>query len=102
VPGRPPAYLETVAFGGCFISGKKYPEGQYRCDFVVGNIFLEFFGLVDASNIAPNYSEIIKKKRKICKKYSIPLIELYEKDLYNLDKTLGEKLKIKSKQEVLL
>jgi len=38
----------------------------------------------------------------MCKKYKIPLIEIYENDLYNLDQTLGEKLGIKSKQETLL
>lgn len=38
----------------------------------------------------------------MCRKYSIPLIELYEKDLYNLDQTLGGKLGLKLNQEVLL
>lgn len=79
-----------------------YPEGKYRCDFVVKKIFIEFFGLVNASNISPNYNEILKKKIEICKKYNIPLIELYEKDLYNLNQILGRKLGIKLKQEALL
>jgi len=34
----------------------------------------------------------MERKRKLCKKYNIPLIELYEKDLHNLDQTLGKKL----------
>ena len=78
-----------------------YPAGRYRCDFVVNNIFIEFFGLVGALDIVPNYNEFIRKKRELCRKYNIPLTELYEKDLYNLDQTLGEKLGLKTKQKVL-
>jgi len=78
-----------------------YPEGRYCCDFVVRDIFIEFFGLAGAFNVFPYYNEIMKKKKEMCKKYNIRLIELYEKDLYNLDQTLGEKLGLKSKQEVL-
>lgn len=78
-----------------------YPEGQYRCDFVVNNIFIEFFGLFDAINIVPNYTEIIKKKKEMCKNYNIRLVELYEKDLYALDQSLGEKLGLRAKQKIL-
>jgi len=81
---------------------KLYPEGKYRCDFIIGNFFIEFFGLATALDIDPYYAETIAKKREMCKKYKIPLIEIYENDLYNLDQTLGEKLGIKSKQETLL
>lgn len=69
-----------------------YPEGRYRCDFILGDIFIEFFGLADTPIMAPNYSAIMEKKRKLCKQYNIPLIELFKKDLYNLDQTLGGKL----------
>ena len=79
-----------------------YPEGRYRCDFVINNVFIEFFGLADTFNISPYYNEIIKRKKEMCKKHNIQLIELYEKDLYNLDQALGEKLGLKSKQETLL
>lgn len=68
-----------------------YPEGKYRFDFIIRGIFIEFFGLADAFDIASHYTEIMDEKRKICKKYRIPLVELYEKDLYNLDNVLGEK-----------
>ncbi len=78
-----------------------YPEGRYRCDFVVNNIFVEFFGLADAFNISSSYAEIMEKKKEICKKHDIQLIELYGKDLYNLDQTLAEKLGVELKQEVL-
>jgi hypothetical protein len=80
---------------------KLYPEGRYRCDFVIGDIFIEFFGLVTASDIDPYYEAIVTKKREMCRKYKIPLIELYEKDLYNLDQTLGEKLGLRLKQKAL-
>ncbi len=73
---------------------KLYPEGRYRCDFVVEGIFIEFFGLSNApNNIAPHYSAVAEKKKKLCEKYKIPLIELYAKDLYNLDQVLGKILK---------
>jgi len=71
-----------------------YPERRYRCDFVIGNTFIEFFGLSNASIVNPNYTEIIKRKKEICKKFNISLIELYEKDLYRLDQFLGPKIGI--------
>lgn len=78
-----------------------YPERKYCCDFVVDNIFIEFFGLANISSIDLDYPKIMKKKRKLCKKYNISLIELFEKDLYNLDQSLGEKLeKIKVKSSI--
>ena len=73
-----------------------YPEGRYRCDFMVGNTFIEFFGLVNASIVNPNYVETIKRKKEICKKSNIVLIELYEKDLYKLDQSLGVKIGLKT------
>jgi len=72
-----------------------YPEGRYRCDFMVGDIFIEFFGLFNASIVNPNYVKTIKRKKEICKKFNIVLIELYEKDLYKLDQSLGAKIKLK-------
>jgi len=78
-----------------------YPEGRYRCDFVVDNIFIEFFGLFNAFDIYPNYREIIKRKKEICKKFNIPLIELYEKDIYILDQTLGKEVWLKPRQRIL-
>ncbi len=72
-----------------------YPEGRYRCDFMVGNTFIEFFGLFNASIVNPSYIEIVKRKKEICKKFNIVLIELYEKDLYKLDQSLGAKIGLK-------
>lgn len=78
-----------------------YPEGRYSSDFMVNNIFIEFFGLANVSSMPLHYREIMKKKREICKKYKILLVELYEKDLYNLNQALGEKLGLQSKQKGL-
>ncbi len=78
-----------------------YPEGRYRCDFVIGESFIEFFGLTDALGVSQNYNEISKKKIEMCQKYNIPLITLYNEDLYSLDQTLGRKLNLKSYQKSL-
>jgi len=71
---------------------QSYPEGRYTCDFVINGIFVEFFGLADAFSIDPNYLKTMGKKRMLCRKHNISLIELYEKDLRNLKQALGEKL----------
>lgn len=68
-----------------------YPEGKCRCDFVISGIFIEFFGLAN-TNLVPEYNNIMERKRKLCKRYNIPLVELYEKDLHNLDKSLNKRL----------
>lgn len=78
-----------------------YPEGRYSSDFMVNNIFIEFFGLANVSNMSLNYREIMEKKREMCKKYKILLVELYEKDLYNLHQSLGGKLDLQLKQKGL-
>ena len=78
-----------------------YPEGRYRCDFVVNNTFVEFFGLSNVSGVCLNYNEIIVRKREMCKKHNIRLIEIYEKNLYNLDQFLSKKLGIEIKQKAL-
>lgn len=78
-----------------------YPEGRYTCDFFINGVFIEFFGLANAFSITPNYSKIIKKKRILCRKHSILLIELYEKDLRNLKQALGKKLEQMSARSAL-
>lgn len=60
-----------------------YPEGKFIVDWSLPNrkTFIEYFGLTkDVSS----YDLTIKKKRKICQKYGINLIELYPRDLYPL------------------
>ena len=69
-----------------------YPEGKYKCDFVFGDIFVEFFGLANAPKIHSDYRGIMDKKRKLCKKYNFTLLELFEQDLDSLQKKLGKKI----------
>lgn len=80
-----------------------YPEKRYRCDFVINDIFIEFFGLAYAPLFKNNYNLIMENKRRLCRKYKIPLIELYERDLSNLDEILGQKLEnIKRSRSLVL
>jgi hypothetical protein len=65
-----------------------YPEGNYRADFLVDDIFIEYFGL--KGNI--DYDKKIKLKQKLCKKYNIKLISIYPNDLLSINK-LRNKLK---------
>jgi hypothetical protein len=55
----------------------KYPVGNYRGDFKVGNIFIEYFGL--SGDRA--YDQRSLTKRAICKSHGIELIEITPKDL---------------------
>jgi hypothetical protein len=65
----------------------RYPEGNYRGDFKVGTIFIEYFGL--AGN--PEYDTRTKEKFRLCKKHNIALIAIYPQDLVS-HKKLEEKL----------
>jgi len=68
-----------------------YPEGKrLTVDFVIGNHWIEFFGL--AGEIK-NYDRLLRKKRRVCKKYAIPLLEIYPKDLFPKNR-LAEVFKI--------
>jgi hypothetical protein len=60
----------------------KYPEANYKADFQVGDIFIEYFGLVGDSK----YDTKIDDKQKMCQKHGIKLISLYPKDLISLNK----------------
>lgn len=66
----------------------RYPEGNYRADFLVGNIFIEYFGL--AGN--EEYDAKTKLKKTMCKKHNIRLISIYPADLVSIKK-LENKLK---------
>jgi hypothetical protein len=55
----------------------RYPEGNFRGDFKVGEVFIEYFGLVGN----PEYDARIKEKARICKKYGIILVAIYPLDL---------------------
>ena len=64
-----------------------YPEGNFRADFLIGDVFIEYFGL--RGN--PDYDTITRKKQRICNKYGIKLISVYPSDLMSL-KRLSSKL----------
>lgn len=69
----------------------KYPVGNYRADFLVGGIFIEYFGL--KSN--PEYDAKTRKKQRLCKDHGIPLISIYPSDLVNIAKLEKKLAKLK-------
>ncbi len=65
-----------------------YPNTNHKADWAVKDIFIEYFGLAKDS---PRYDRSIRKKKKLCEKFNIKLIEIYPNDLYpniNLDNKL--------------
>lgn len=68
-----------------------YPVNRkLTVDFVTKNSWIEFFGL---KGEIEEYNKIIKKKRELSKKYKLPLIEIYPKDLFPINH-LSEIIKI--------
>ncbi|NQT61943.1 MAG: hypothetical protein HQ556_03195 [Candidatus Marinimicrobia bacterium] len=65
----------------------RYPEGKFRADFKVDDIFIEYFGLSGDKD----YDNRVATKINLCKKHNIELIQLYPKDLLNIAK-LDKKL----------
>ena len=55
----------------------RYPASNYRGDFKVGAIFIEYFGLAGNAE----YDAKIKEKIRLCKKYNIALVAIYPRDL---------------------
>lgn len=60
----------------------RYPEGNYRADFLVNDIFIEYFGLKGN----PEYDAKTELKQKLCKKHGVRLISIYPEDLVNIKK----------------
>jgi len=60
----------------------KYPEGNYRGDFIVGATIIEYFGLTGN----PEYDAKTIEKIRICKKNNVTLIEIYPQDLISNQK----------------
>ena len=58
----------------------KYPERNYRADFSVGGVFIEYFGLAGESS----YDAKIEEKKRICAAHGIKLIALYPTDLVTI------------------
>lgn len=71
----------------------QYPGAtQHLADWKVGSVFVEYFGL---ANDSPRYDRSIKRKKEICARFKVPLIEIYANDLYPqniLDSSLRKKL----------
>jgi hypothetical protein len=65
----------------------KYPEGNYRADFLVNGVFVEYFGLKGD----PEYDAKTRMKQSICRKHGIRLISVYPSELVSV-KRLGRKL----------
>lgn len=58
----------------------QYPSSHHRADWALGNkVFVEYFGLF---NDSPRYDRSVRKKRNLCRKYGVKLIEVTAKDLY--------------------
>jgi hypothetical protein len=64
-----------------------YPEQDYRADFRVGNVLIEFFGLEGRDE----YDTKTEEKKRICEEQNIDLIELYSDDISD-QQALKEKL----------
>jgi len=57
-----------------------YPENiKLTYDFIVNDYFIEFFGLEGEHR---RYTELVKEKKKLAKKYNLNLIELKPGDLF--------------------
>lgn len=67
----------------------KYPDSNFRADFIVNDVFIEYFGLKGD----PEYDKRIKLKKKMCKDSGIHLIEIYPIDLTS-DAKLAKKLNV--------
>ena len=49
-------------------------------DFVVGSVWVEYFGLAGSSE---HYDQLIQKKKDLCKTSGIRLIALYPSELFS-------------------
>lgn len=65
-----------------------YPERNFRADFLVDGIFIEYFGLKGN----PDYDAKTRLKQRICKKHGIRLISIYPSDLVSLKKLRNQLL----------
>ena len=70
------------AFGIHHEKEPRYPEGDFRADFVANGIFIEYFGLTGDDD----YDAKTKLKQELCKKHGIKLISVYPNDLVSSKK----------------
>ena len=67
----------------------RYPEGNFRADFAVGGVFIEYFGLAGNTD----YDARRELKERICKEHGIRLIAIYPGDVANSRKLETKLLK---------
>lgn len=67
----------------------RYPAANYRADFAVQKVFIEYFGLQGD----PDYDEKVKQKQRICMNCGIDLVSVYPNDLVSIAK-VESKLKM--------
>lgn len=65
----------------------RYPEENFRGDFSVNGVLIEYFGLKGD----PDYDAKTRLKQRICRRYGIRLISIYPSDIVSL-KRLKRKL----------
>ena len=73
-----------------------YPEGNFRADFLVNGVLVEYFGLKGN----PDYDAKTEMKRRICKKHGIKLISVYPSDLVSTRKLKAKLLRGLAQPEV--
>jgi hypothetical protein len=55
----------------------RYPKGNFRADFKVGDVLIEYFGLLGD----PSYDAKTQEKQTMCKECGVELISIYPADL---------------------
>lgn len=61
-----------------------YPGNKgFTCDFIIGNKWIEFFGL---SGELRRYDNLMRRKLNLVRKYNLDLIRIYPKDLIPIRK----------------
>jgi len=63
------------------VHGRNFPyqKTKMTADFAIGNTRIEYFGLAGEDKL---YDQIIQRKREICQKKELTLIEIYPTDLF--------------------
>jgi len=75
-----------------------YPNTNHKADWGISvgrkKIFVEYFGL---ANDSPRYDRAIKRKKGLCRKHKLKLIEIYPQDIYP-KRCLDDKLRDKFRE----
>jgi len=62
-----------------------YPEGNYRADFLVNGVFIEYFGLAGDAE----YDAKSKTKKQLCEAHGIKLVSILPRDLVSSKKLVS-------------